>query len=94
MEQPFLGPFEASFLVVGITQIIKDLFEESLSSKATLAIALTVGLIVLSFAEIISAGYVTPETAAIIVSVFKVIGWTISVPGWYSVVSNKITQLS
>lgn len=82
-----LDAIEIPVLVVGITQIIK-LLAPNLSERGKVVIALVVGLVLLSLAEALP--FMGATVAQVVVSVVRVLGYAISIPGWFSVVKNDM----
>ena len=82
-----IGGFEVAYLVVGIVQIIKMLVD-NLSEKGKIVIALIVGVVFLSLAEI--TPLLDPGTALVIVTVVRVIGNALAIPGWFGVVKTEL----
>lgn len=82
-----LGGFEIPVLIVGITQVIKQLFPK-LSDNGKLVVALVVGLVLFSLGQALP--FVGEDIATIIVAVVRVLGYTMSVPGLFSVAKREL----
>ena len=82
-----LDGVEIPVLVVGVVQVIKQLFPK-LGDKGKLIVALVVGVILLGLAQ--AAPYFAVDTQEIVMAVVRVLGYAIAIPGWFSVVKDDM----
>ena len=78
---------EIPIIVVGIVQVVEQLFD-NLSSKGKLVIALVIGIILLSLGEALP--YMGETAGLVVMSIVRVLGYAIAIPGWFSVVTDDI----
>jgi len=90
MEGTELGGFEISFLVVGVVQVIKQLFPE-LSSRGKLMIALALGVVLFGLAQALP--FVGESASIIILAVVRVLGYSTAIPGWFSVATDEVPKV-
>jgi len=88
-----IGTVEIAALIIGIVQTIKLLAntdEYTMSKRLTISVAMGVGVVLYTLAELISGGYLGEQATAIVQMVVKIISWVIAVPGLFSVARDEI----
>ena len=92
-EGPQLFGLEVAALIVGTVQLIKNFFinaEKPLSTNATTALALIVGMLYILPMVLVNDGYLTDEALRVLSSVIRGIGYVLAIPGLFSVAKDEV----
>ena len=82
-----LGAFQITFLIVGITQVVKKLVP-NLTENGKIVVALVVGVVFLSTAQVLP--YLSETAATVVLAVVNVLGNSMAIPGLFSVVKDDL----
>jgi len=88
-----IGSVEIAALIVGIVQTIKLLVNSenyTMPKRLTIGVAMGVGLVFYTLAELINGGYLSGSATDIAEMVVRVIGWVIAIPGLFSVARDEL----
>lgn len=85
-----LGGFEIPTLVIGITQLVKQLFSK-LSDNGVIAVAIVFGLLLYGTAQVLPL--LNEQAAFAVLAVVRSIGYTLAIPGLFGVAKRELPTM-